>query len=1461
MKKRILLISGVIAALLNAETLPNPQWKDTLIKRNTAFDGEKLILTTHDGKQTGYFHKTFPGKKGEKFRMTVKVSGSGMLDAGFFGYDDKGKFLGRFPKTLPRKIVNSAQETTLYYDLENTTDSAVIRPHLLIRKGKLLLTEAKFTKVDKFTEPPKPLKLLAPGKWFDTVVKRKIERNGEKLLLTTHDGKQTGYFHNPIPGKKGEKFIMTVTVSGDGILDAGYFGYDSNGKFLGRFPQTLPRKTIRPDKPVTVEYYLENTTDAATIRPHLLLRKGKLTLHSAAFTRVDKFPEVPPAVKAVNHLDTSRRMEGELLPLFTEPNLLKSAFEENSLKSWKITGGEARIEKNELVLTQKSRHGRIVALSPAVKPGKAGNYLLTALYSSQNLKFGSSAVVSMIKSSELSRYLAKFDQPAIYSSFSGIEIYNRRAGDWQRVGSSHNITDQDKNESYHLVIVFQGPASTIRWGSIYFGLGPWNPDSRKAAYNWNTVVNNYDPLLSEEDTLKILAARPEANAELQFRKGYPHVVVNGKAEVPLFYLGDANRSERSKLQDFKKAGINIQMVFVDKKVWSGNKKYDFATIDRLMMDACRRNPHGIFIPVLSLSPYAAWGDEFPSEVAVDDKGKATTSRHGRKAPPCYWSEVYRQQALDYLRAAVGHMKSRPYYKAVAGVFITGNEDGQFYYQIYSNGRLGDADSPAALPAFRKFLRERYRNDQALQKAWKNNKVTLDNARPSTASLSVKGNFFNPATDMHLSDTIRFLNENHGDFVNEMCSTVKSAAGKKILCVMWFGRGASQLVYPQFCQTRKILPQKNLDLMGAQPGYRGERHAGCSSFFSEVFDSIRIHNKMAVCEADYRTWTGFLLSLQHDIFNVRYWSRHDLTGAIWREAGKLFSTGGGLWFYDMCGGYFKHPQIMSDIAKLYRAAEKLAANPAPFAPSDMILIADENNNYYTTEQLNIHNGPNYRTIRKTQRALMRAGLQYDFYYFSDLLANRTGDHKLYVFMNLFYLNDQQRKFIDSLKRDGKTLVFLYAPGYLSDRGVSVKDMSKLTGINIVSSNVRMKNSVFCASPLTKGIAGLPAGIGNNMAGESFCIKDDKAVPLMYYSYSKEISGAYRDFGTHKVFYFAAPSPFTPEFLQQLAEFAGVRVYNRTPGDMFVQRRNDLAVLHGVEGNTNILDYPAGTELSDLITGEKIPQKDGKFILPLLPGETRLLKIGKKAAPAPMPAAVTPEMLDEAARQLRFTKPLKILWLGDSLSDLNRENNFIALVQKAVNKHHPGMLTIRNLAVRGDYITRVIRRINALKGAPPAFRQEMYKDIFAEKYDMMVTFLGHNDTRLDMQKSPDKAILVKPDEQKKAYRQLSEIMENFDPYMEQIFFSSSASDGDTCCRNAEITRKKGRPVVLFGDEKSMIRYNRITAQTAKELKIPFIDIDTPMRKLPNRKDLFVDGVHLSEKGNLLMAWNLIQFLKQR
>lgn len=1454
MKKVVLLLLCGAGFMASATGLSNKQWRDTVIKRNVEFEGDYLKLGVIDGRQTGYFHDPLPGKKGEKFVLTVKVRGKGMLDAGYFGYTEKGKFLGRFPKVLPRKIVDSKEVVTLQYQFENTTDAHTIRPHLLIRKGNLVLISADLAKVESST----PAAMNLPNdQWRDTVIKRKVEFEGAYLKLGVTDGRQTGYFHKTLPGKKGEKFVLTVKVRGKGMLDAGYFGYSDKGKFLGRFPKVLPRKIVDSEKVVTLNYYLENTTDAHTISPHLLIRKGNLVLISSELARVDAFPE---AEKPVNHLDSSRKMDGEWLPEFTEPNLLKEAFAPGSLPKWQITGGKAEIKDNELVLSLDGKFGRIVAVSPGIKPGKTGKYLLTALYQSQDLKFGSSAEVTMVRAAELKRYLARFNQVAVYSSFSGNEVYNRRPGDWQRVGSSHEVTEENKDELWHFVIVFQGRNAQLRWGGVYFGLGPWNPDNRKAQYDWNKVVNKLDPLYSEEDTLKILAERPEVSAELKFSKGSPKVMLCGRETVPLFYVGDANRSERSKLQDFRNAGINIQMIFADKKVWCGNKKYDFATLDRLMMDALRRNPHGNFVPVLSLSPYESWGDEFPSEVAVDAEGKPTVSRHGRKAPPCYWSPVYRQQAVDYLRAAVEHMKSQVYFKAVAGVFITGNEDGQFYYQIYNGGRLGDADSPGLLPVFRAYLKEKYRDVKELQKAWKKSDVTFENARPGQHSLSVKGNFFDPSKDMQLVDTIRFLNESHGDFMNQMCNAVKDTAGKKILTVMWFGRGASQLVYPQFSQMSKILVKPGLDLMGAQPGYRGERHSGCSSFFSEVFDSVRSHNKLAVCEADYRTWTGFILSLQHDIFNVRYWSRHDLTGAIWREAGKLLSTGGGLWFYDMCGGYFKDPVIMSDIAKLRRGAEKLLANPDPFTPSEMVLVADEENFYYTTEQLNIHNGPNYRTVRKTQRALMRAGLKYDFYYLEDMISGKRRDYKLYVFMNVFHLSARKKAYIESLKRDGKTLVFLYAPGYLSDNGVSVEGISRITGIKTALSQVRLKNSTFCESPLSAGLSGYAAGIGNNMGGESFCIKDAKAVPLMHYA-NGEVSGAYRDFGTYKVVYLAPPSPFTPEFLQQLARYAGVHVYNLVPGDMFVQRRSDLAVLHGVEGKLNLLDYPGECELTDLITGEKIGKKDGKFAVKLVPGETKLISIGKAAVPVRMPENVDQQMLENLAKELKFSKPVKILWIGDSLSDLNRENNFIALAEKAVNKYHPGMLKIGNFGVRGDYITRIIRRINGMNnGVPPAYRQEMYDKIFAEKYDMMVCFLGHNDTRLDMQKDPAGKILVTPEEQVRAYKQLSAIMEKFDPAMEQVYFSTSASDGDFCRKGAEINRKKGRPVVLFGDEKTMKHYNAVLQQCCRELNVRFVDIDTPMRQLSNRSELFADGVHLSAKGNMLMAWKLLHFLKE-
>ena len=140
-----------------------------------------------------------------------------------------------------------------------------------------------------------------------------------------------------------------------------------------------------------------------------------------------------------------------------------------------------------------------------------------------------------------------------------------------------------------------------------------------------------------------------------------------------------------------------------------------------------------------------------------------------------------------------------------------------------------------------------------------------------------------------------------------------------------------------------------------------------------------------------------------------------------------------------------------------------------------------------------------------------------------------------------------------------------------------------------------------------MAGKEAGLDNSLGELRFGVKDKSAKPIAVYKDGK-IAGAMKKFPGYTSIYLAQPSPFTAEFLAQLAEYAGVHRFNKVPGDMFIHRRDDFIAMHGVEGNTNIISPAPGKKLYDFTTGKALPvNKDNTVTVKLAPGETRLLEV--------------------------------------------------------------------------------------------------------------------------------------------------------------------------------------------------------------------------------------------------------------
>ena len=912
---------------------------------------------------------------------------------------------------------------------------------------------------------------------------------------------------------------------------------------------------------------------------------------------------------------TMRKMPGEIMPELKAPNLLKNSEFENGFESWSIVKTEKSKSSAETVdkdgrpaLKINSGGGTVMLVSNAIDvvPGKI--YILTGVYHSTEARFGTFAQIDIIKDQNEEKHLKLLKEPQIFGVFGGKEVYNRRPGEWQRY--SKTFTPSKGEEKIRIAITQYGTPSIIYYGSFYFG--EETPDTRKT--EWKKYTYNLDPKLSPEEVAHQLEARPDSTAEI-IMSDYPRIFIDENPHPSLIYFGDAFTATRSKMQDFQNAGVSLQILslHLKLKLWHGNNDYDFKKMDEHLLDAISRSPQGNFIVRIDVNPYEEWKNEFPEHVAVDSLGKPSTGRAGNHGPPCYWSELYRKQVCDFLSAALKHMRTQQYFKAIVGFFICGNEDGQFYYQVYDDKTLQDGNSKGAIELFRKWLRGQYKSEDELQRVWNNKDAKFENVMPPIKMEKYQGCFFNPATNQAEIDFIRFLNESMGEFANLMCSTVKKEAGKKVISVMWWGRGASLAVYPHFAQTKVVFPSGDMDLMGAQPGYAGERENGNSCFIPWVFDSTRIHSKIPMIEADFRTWISQYKSLTHDYNVVRYWNICDLRGALLREFGKGISIAGGLWFYDMTAGWFKTPEIMDLIKKINSAAEFLSKKTNVFSQSEIVLVSDEQNYYRTTEQVNVWNGPNYHTIRGNQRALLRSGLKYDFYYLNDLINKKMTNYKVYVFLNLFDVPKDAKKFIDEkLKRDGKTIIWLYAPGYLTSQGFSTENMSALTGMNIYLDGMSSKRAKFLSSenPLIAGIANTNAGIGLDMYGERFVVADKDAVPLASYNLDGKTAAAVRKFNDWTSIYMGVPAGLTPQFLQNIASYAKVHIYNKVPGDMFFYHRDDLICLHGVEGNDNAISLPFNASVKDLLSGEILLDRGKSFSLKLQPGETKLLYLEAK-----------------------------------------------------------------------------------------------------------------------------------------------------------------------------------------------------------------------------------------------------------
>ena len=249
----------------------------------------------------------------------------------------------------------------------------------------------------------------------------------------------------------------------------------------------------------------------------------------------------------------------------------------------------------------------------------------------------------------------------------------------------------------------------------------------------------------------------------------------------------------------------------------------------------------------------------------------------------------------------------------------------------------------------------------------------------------------------------------------------------------------------------------------------------------------------------------------------------------------------------------------------------------------------------------------------------------------------------------------------------------------------------------------------------------------------------------------------------------------------------------------------------------------------------------------------------------------ERCDELAKRIRLKKPLRIVILGDSLLD----KDFVINVGCGaceqlffwLNKYNHGLVTVKNLAVGGDNLRRVEKRMRRELGHSEkrVFKQRIYTGMFDGDADLVFIQFGNTDTAFRTMDSESRDRDGVDDEN--IGEPLREIMKNCRehwPDAKVVVFSSTSSCEDICRKRHRELRKlvPDRIFSLYGVPERLEKYNAIAKAAAETSGARFYDIYSEMKALPYetkvRYSHRTDGVHLSPDGHVYMTMKYLELL---
>ena len=704
--------------------------------------------------------------------------------------------------------------------------------------------------------------------------------------------------------------------------------------------------------------------------------------------------------------------------------------------------------------------------------------------------------------------------------------------------------------------------------------------------------------LTEKDIDAVLAKRERAVPELRRVGDRVEVYINGK-KVPLHILSHALAGDYKWIGGFRDAGFNFYLTTAtvglrpdsteSDPIWREDGSIDIKPIEKAVKKVIKYAPDGYVILCLSITPNKSWLLANKDQLMTNAKGEyaiirdyAVRGLYSKEFPdkigyswyPSTSSVKYQKDMAAVLQKALTEFEKTDAAKAVAAIYVTGGDDGQFRFPPFPDY------SKVALNSYRNFLRERGVKDWAEREM----------PDPVAINKTMRPQF----GDSVVSDYWRWSTNESYKLRQFMYNAVKNAMPRVL--VGGYENAMALSGQPGFGRYKitELLNEKMPDFMISLPGYNRYRD-DCDhpSGMKAYNGSMVLHKKLMIGEMDIRNPESGPLGINNRSRNYQATHNKDTFRNFLALYGSYcFSWGGGFHAYLMQPLWYNTDEAVNSWARTVEITRH--AEGRELDDNRIAVFVDENSSYFnaTGDVSAFFSRLHYR--ESTEYALWRSGVRCDYYVPSDVFHPEFKAPKILFFADAGTMTAAEAEKIRKLYgNSNRVIIWTGHAGYLPEGKVDT--VRKITAFNV-------EKVEKLAQPLkdvkTGKLLWEVAFYAGGFPSPAWIVNDKNAVPMAHYLGTNLVGMAMKKYPSHTEIYIGQPGTFSPEMTRRIAKSVGI---------VPVQETNDLCIIGGglleigamVKAGHRKIFFPNGVKNLKCLTNHKIIEKGKDYIVVDLP----------------------------------------------------------------------------------------------------------------------------------------------------------------------------------------------------------------------------------------------------------------------